>query len=1183
MSDYTAFISYRHKPLDTKTAQWLHRKLEAYRVPSSATKKLGVAKRVGRIFRDQEELSASSSLTDVLKDALQASGHLIVICSTQTPASKWVNEEIEHFKLLGRADKILVVLVEGEPEESFPESLRNAENEPLAIDLRGMNRGQRRLALLRLIAPLLGCSFDDLRQREAARRQRRMAAIAGSSFVMAAAFLCLAILAIFSRFDAIKQQAIAVEQRDIAEEQRTEAEFQTKLGFQRLAGIYYDRSLNDEDPHSRLAWSWLTAGAEHVAGRTERASQRTRALLAQSHIPTSVIIHPGPPAKSWVHSAGQRGVTSGTDGIIVIWDLTSEQPIKTLSGYGDEVPEIAFSDDGQRLLAVWPTHSVLLSAADGTVLNEYKLTLEDQNIGLFEPHEDPSQGTVRFEDSVLLQNGSAVLITNSGISGPGLGIILRANETPARFDTGIERISYLAPLSDDPSRCFAYGSGTRYIESISTSIDKERDEAINQFEQANEDVPVDRFCFINSETMQRQQRYLVWQSDSDVLWFDARSMTAYAYDDSSGTLIRFREWPDTSAEALQWFPKKDGFPQCQQVDDTLFISVRDDELQGDRLYLLSRDFDEASLRDITKDGFGVNELVAINNTLLTIETQVIEQQFTVPIWHQWVRLRDPEGNIIAERRVPDRTGSISVDGQVVPIGEEGDPILILESKRLDIVGVLPSPPYALNQETRLIQAIGTSDSSVSIPHIGTILKYQGLIPATAVERFFDADIHNLDYMPDGSLLVKQEPEEYDEPSRITRLDAQTGKTMATGEIGLSRRPVSPAQAGAGLVMLSPRHQPHLVDLATLDVLASNAEDPDSEYEIRLHNFDSVNKQVLLTHNTWIEDGEHFETKLSWHPLGSQETIVTTKIKGEVATVVANPSRTLLACLVYALEDNGPKSLYLLDYKTLDVQAGPWALPNDATDPWLDESGIVGCMDQIVTPARVVLLDTRLPASSQSEPITSDELDDWVIAEAGQAPVLIGFHEDPIDGKLIGLDRKTGQKRWQIAASSKAVLAPDGGRFAYNDAFNQLRIADAATGKPIGMPLIGNDQGDVLKPTWSADGSIIAGQKVVSFGPREVFIFHRDGYRYPYSIPDCHAFAISPDGSSLTYTDQRRVVIVRLTSEKPLSAGLMSTWQIATTRRVVDANGALVMAEPEVYRDAVMKANATIKPEPARGD
>src|SRR3954453_18606101 len=90
---YAAFISYRHVEPDRRWAQWLHSALETYRVPKSLVRGRGLPPRAGRGFRDEEELPASANLSASIREALEQSRYLIVVCSPRTPGSEWVNRE----------------------------------------------------------------------------------------------------------------------------------------------------------------------------------------------------------------------------------------------------------------------------------------------------------------------------------------------------------------------------------------------------------------------------------------------------------------------------------------------------------------------------------------------------------------------------------------------------------------------------------------------------------------------------------------------------------------------------------------------------------------------------------------------------------------------------------------------------------------------------------------------------------------------------------------------------------------------------------------------------------------------------------------------------------------------------------------------------------------------------------
>lgn len=105
---YSAFISYNHR--DKRIAAWLHRAIETYRIPKrlrGRQTRLGILEaRLPPVFRDREELAASSDLSQSIREALAVSGCLIVVCSPDSARSQWVNEEVRNFTALGRRDQI---------------------------------------------------------------------------------------------------------------------------------------------------------------------------------------------------------------------------------------------------------------------------------------------------------------------------------------------------------------------------------------------------------------------------------------------------------------------------------------------------------------------------------------------------------------------------------------------------------------------------------------------------------------------------------------------------------------------------------------------------------------------------------------------------------------------------------------------------------------------------------------------------------------------------------------------------------------------------------------------------------------------------------------------------------------------------------------------------------------------
>jgi|GEM_PF-252868 len=225
---YDAFISYRHTIPDAAVAERLHQLLETYRIQKNIAKATG-KKKIQRVFRDRDELPTSSNLADNITVALESSEFLIVICSPRTSQSQWVLKEIETFKKLHGQDKILALLIEGEPEESFPEQLRfikeenvledgtivenTIEVEPLAADIRADNKREMfkklKTEVLRLLAPMLNCSYDDLKQRH---RERFIRTVLTASISLSAFFIAFGSFAAYQAL-IIKQKSLEVSQK----------------------------------------------------------------------------------------------------------------------------------------------------------------------------------------------------------------------------------------------------------------------------------------------------------------------------------------------------------------------------------------------------------------------------------------------------------------------------------------------------------------------------------------------------------------------------------------------------------------------------------------------------------------------------------------------------------------------------------------------------------------------------------------------------------------------------------------------------------------------------------------------------------------------------------------------------------------------------------------------------------
>lgn len=211
---YGAFISYNHA--DRARARWLHRALERYRIPAKLVGRAGalgpVPRRLGRIFRDIDELPAARDLSAEVRAAIAESACLIVVCSPAGAASQWVAREIALFRELHPDRPVLAALFDGEPATAMPALLlRGAdgiEAEPLAADFRERRDGKR-LALLKLVAGAVGVPLDALVQRDAQARIRRVTMITLAATLLLIAMAGLTVLAVRARGEAELRRAQA--------------------------------------------------------------------------------------------------------------------------------------------------------------------------------------------------------------------------------------------------------------------------------------------------------------------------------------------------------------------------------------------------------------------------------------------------------------------------------------------------------------------------------------------------------------------------------------------------------------------------------------------------------------------------------------------------------------------------------------------------------------------------------------------------------------------------------------------------------------------------------------------------------------------------------------------------------------------------------------------------------------
>lgn len=336
---YDAFISYRHSKLDMEIAKGIHKRLESYRLPKEALSKVANGKKkIERVFRDQDELPLADNLSDPINMALMNSDYLIVICTPRLPESKWCRKEISTFIKCHDRDHVLLVLAEGEPEESFPRELTSIEKtvvgedgfphteyitiEPLAADVRGKNERERAKlmddATLRLCASIFGLNYDDLRMRHKEQQNKKRLKLFGgiAAFMCLFAAVCLGLLLTINS----QKETIASQYSEIQEKYESSmvlsAQQLNEIGHHNDALYALVNAIEGDDCSDSMAES--LAATMNVYNPTD------------SRIPTIEYNTQSEVSFFKLNSDCTRIAIMGTDGTISIFNTETSEPIGTI-------------------------------------------------------------------------------------------------------------------------------------------------------------------------------------------------------------------------------------------------------------------------------------------------------------------------------------------------------------------------------------------------------------------------------------------------------------------------------------------------------------------------------------------------------------------------------------------------------------------------------------------------------------------------------------------------------------------------------------------------------------------------------------------------------------------------------------------------------------------------------------
>lgn len=315
--NYLAFISYSHK--DKEYAKWLHEKLESFRVPVYLQeKRTDLPEYVRPIFRDETDLELGA-LTENIHRALENSRFLIVICSPNSQASDYVNDEINFFLrvAVSNKDKILPFIVDGEPyseKECFPDALKK-NTELLAANINELGRDY---AAVKIIAKMLGLKIDDLWQRYCIMEEKEK-----------------------QRIKEERDKLLVVQSRYIAKEAMALAETEDPGGCGKeclramalVAEVYPKNISSPERPFTHEVYDALRF-------LNEKSEHLEKVLTEDSRLGVAQISPDG---------RFIALVSLGKPYIVDIWEIKSGKIIKTLEGHQGHILSVQFSPNGELI------------------------------------------------------------------------------------------------------------------------------------------------------------------------------------------------------------------------------------------------------------------------------------------------------------------------------------------------------------------------------------------------------------------------------------------------------------------------------------------------------------------------------------------------------------------------------------------------------------------------------------------------------------------------------------------------------------------------------------------------------------------------------------------------------------------------------------------------------------------
>jgi WD40 repeat protein len=356
MTAYDAFISYSHRA-SGRLGPALRDALHDFGRPWYRLRNM-------RVFCDKSSVTPNESLWGAIATALQVSATFILLASTVSARSPWVQREVRTWQAQRPRRPLVIVVTDGEVvwdndvgdfdwqrTTALPESLRGwFRDEPLWVDLRPVVAAGRTYttsdplfldAVATIAAAVQGrpkdeLIGDDIRKFRGARRFRRLS-VTGLCLLTVAA-LVAAMIAGLQRAEAQTQARVALGGKLVAQAELTRA----------------------DDPRSSLEYG-LAAIATDATPAARGAVQHT---LTQSRYAGSITDHNSGVGRVLYTVDGHTMISSDDDGRVLFTDAVRRVPIGKLPPQEVRVTGIALDATGRLLVTSGATGSTVWDVAD---------------------------------------------------------------------------------------------------------------------------------------------------------------------------------------------------------------------------------------------------------------------------------------------------------------------------------------------------------------------------------------------------------------------------------------------------------------------------------------------------------------------------------------------------------------------------------------------------------------------------------------------------------------------------------------------------------------------------------------------------------------------------------------------------------------------------------------------------